>query len=121
LYAQILERNKETYKAIEYYEKAYINSSHYNIALRLGICYMKTNQFHKAKEKLEFVRLQLPYLLRPKILLMNLYHRMGDLNKAKDMAKEIINTTVKIENAQSNKIKKTAINYLKRIKKHEKN
>lgn len=112
---QILERNALPSQAIDYYEKAYVNSSNYRTALRLGICYLKTNQYHKAKDKLEFVRLQIPYLLRPKIFLMQLFHKMGDRTQAIKMANEIIKLKVKIEDARSNKIKKSAINYLKRI------
>jgi HEPN domain-containing protein len=96
----------------EILEEAEKRLNHTDLLVYKGINYESLNETQKAIESFNKAALIVPHKLYPKYRLFALYHNLGDFNKAKEMAKDIMKTDVKIENQISKSIKEQADKYI---------
>lgn len=74
----------------------------------LGYAYWKTNDLQNAIKIFEWETCYLPNLFRPKLMLMKLYKKTGDIHKMNSIGKIIIDTTPKVPSEEVNSIKQEA-------------
>lgn len=79
-----------------------------NIYLNLGILYLESKQLKKAEQCFIEVINCVPYMLTPKSYLMNLYLKVNNIKKAKQVAQQIKITPEKVPSYTTSKIKKEA-------------
>lgn len=111
-YGNCLLLNGQTEKALQVIKKAIkLKPSTQNL-ICIGTIYQQENHHEQAIQAYRKAADLTPYLFRPKEKLFDLYTHQGDSVNASNIAKEIIELPVKIQNRTVDKIKLKATDYL---------
>lgn len=107
-YANTLFVQNRPKEAIMILEHASLQSSRLDIFLLLGISYEKINRFHEAELNYRKCMHLIPYIVKPKYLLMKMLLTNGDGAKAKTVAKDILSMKPKIVSKEDNLMRQGA-------------
>lgn len=78
----------------------------------IGICYQKTHNYSKAEENLLNAHYLIPHKLTPMYQLVQLYTETNQPTKALAMARQIVNTPMKVYTPEGAQIKNEMMQYL---------
>lgn len=112
IYAKSLALNGQHAKAIKIYEQALKYLSDPFLCNNLGLSYQAIGNFNKAEMMYQKSSRMIPSLIYPRYLLAKLYIKNRELDKAKIIAREIVNLPVKVYSEASNEMQMEMTDFL---------
>ena len=99
--------------ALKKYSIAFKYAPNPKLATKMAECYMSVNKQEKAISKLEYASNHTPSLFRPYYILMLIYNKQGDMQRAMQTANIIINKEIKVDSREVRFYKNKATEILK--------
>lgn len=113
-YAAELHVMKSYDKSIELLTECILYWNDYDVQLLLADCYLQKEQYEKAEDCFVLASNMCPNRFIPLYQLVHLYDRIGQKEKAYDLAEKIIHKTVKISSFKVQRIKNEMIEYVQK-------
>lgn len=104
---------KKYNSALKKYNMAFKYAPNPKLATKMAECYMNVNKQEKAISKLEYASNHTPSLFRPYYILMLIYKKQGNKQKATEIADLLINKQIKVDSKEVRFYQNKAIEILK--------
>lgn len=99
-------------KAILVFEQLKLSHHDRHLYIQLGRCYESTQSYALAEKSYQIASSMEPILLRPQVMLFEMFKISGQKEKAKIQANKILNTPIKIQTKEAEAIRKETRMYL---------